>query len=382
LDVTETSLGEPWNEEGDLLLIPGPTPGPGDVRRALARPLIPHRSPEGAALYGRIVDGLREVLDCAGHVIVLPSSGTGAMESAVANAFSPGQRVLALVGGSFAERFAAIARAFGLDVDVLARQPGDVPDPDEVRARLRTQAYAGVLCTHSETSTGALADVAAIGQAIRDASPETLFLVDSISGAPGAPMHADAWGCDVVLMASQKALMCPPGLAVVSVSQRALEAARRSRSPRFYWDWPAYADRAAHGDFPYTPAVSLFFALDAALARIRAEGLPAFQARHRRMAARVRQGLRALGFEPLAADAHASPTVTTALVPQPLKPGAVIDALAARGIRIAGGMGPLHGRAIRVGHMGAVTEADVERFLGALADVVRDGAALRAAGDA
>ena len=265
--------------------------------------------------------------------------------------------------GAFGERFAEIAEAFGLQVERMATPYGQAPRPEAVAERLRAAPdVAGVLCTFNETSTGVLLPTAEIAAAVRRHAPEALLLVDAVSALGGADLRMDAWDCDVVIAGSQKALMIPPGLGALAVSPRALAAGARARLPRAYWDWRPYKAMQEHGETPYTPAVSLWYELDAAVRRILAEGLPAVFARHRAMAAAARAGFAAAGFPLLTSEADASPTVTAALLPDGMAFPPLQEALEQRGVQIGGGMGPLRGRMLRIGHMGALRTADLLTF--------------------
>lgn len=360
-----------------LLLVPGPTPVPAEIRAYGAAPLINHRSQAFRDLYHRVTPQLKQVFQTGHDVFIWPSSGTGVLECAVVNCFSPGERVLSLPMGAFGERFAEVAAAFGLDVERLPVEYGRGLDADAVGAHLRQdrRGFRGVLLTFNETSTGVLVDLPAVAAAIRSAAPDALLLVDAVSGLGGADLRTDAWGCDVVIAGSQKALMTPPGLGMLSVGPRALEASRRSTLPRSYWDWGPYREMAEHGETPYTPAVSLWYELDAALRRILAEGLPAVFARHRAMRAVARAAFPAAGFPLLTSDADASPTVTAALLPQGLDFTAFSAGLARHGATVAGGMGPLRGKMVRIGHMTGLPVGDLIRFFHLLDRVVEGGKA-------
>nr|MBO2486599.1 aminotransferase [Bacillota bacterium] len=357
-----------------LLLIPGPTPVPPAVREALAQPLIGHRGPAFVELYRRVTRRLKPLFGTEQEVLIFPGSGTGAMEAAVVNLFSPGDRVIVLVAGAFGERFAAIAEAFGLAVDRLEAPWGQVVPPERLRERLLTYPpgeVRGVFITHNETSTGALSPLEELVRVARQESG-ALVVVDSVSGLGGTPVAMDRLGIDCVVTASQKCLMSPPGLALLALSPSAWQATERARLPRSYWDVQEARRFGEQGETPYTPAVSLWFALDRALDLIEAEGLEQVYARHRRMGAMVRAGGRALGLEVLAPEAHASPTVTCLLLPEGLDAGAVRRALRARGVEVAGGQGALKSRAIRIAHMGAIQPEHLLQGLLALGEVLRD----------
>ncbi|HEY8394750.1 MAG TPA: alanine--glyoxylate aminotransferase family protein [Thermaerobacter sp.] len=346
-----------------VLLSPGPTRVPEDVRAACARPIVLHRSAEFDRIHQEVVERLRRLFRTEGRVVVLPCSGTGALEAAIVNTLSPGDRVLGVVMGVFGARFAAIAAAYGLAVDRLEVPWGTVPATAQVVERLRAAArqgrpYRAVLLTHSETSTGVLLPLPELVPAIREAAPETLVLVDMVSSFAAVPVRLDEWGVDVAVTGSQKALMCPPGLGILALGPRALAAVERAALPRFTWDLRPYLRKP--GDFPYTPAVSLWFGLETALRRIEAEGEENVYRRHRLLAAMTRAGIRALGLEPLAADVVASPTVTAVPLPEGIDPGAVIRRLRdEHGVVVVSAQGHLKGRAFRIGHMGAVEPADI-----------------------
>lgn len=362
----------------ELLLIPGPTQVPPPVREAVARQMINHRGPAFAALYREVQEGLRPLFGTEEELLLFPASGTGVMESAVVNLFSPGERVLAAVMGEFGERFAAIAEAYGLAVDRLRVPAGEAVTAEALAEHLDragADRYRGVLVTHNETSTGVLLDLPAVARAVKERG--LLLAVDAVSSAGGVPLRCDAWGVDVLVTASQKALMTPPGLGVVYVSRAAWEAVERARLPRFYWDYRRARQAAGKAQTPYTPAVGLWFGLRAALALVHAEGLEGVYARHRRLAAAFRAGARALGLGLLAGEDVASPLVTALTPPAGCEAGEVVRRLREEeGVVVAGGQGPLKGRILRVAHMGATTPEQVVQALAALGRVLgRLGAA-------
>ncbi len=350
------------------LRIPGPTTLPESVRTAGSRQMVNHRGPEFKALLGRITAGLQRGFRTENDVILLTASGTGALEAMVVNVLSPGDPVLAISIGEFGERFAAIATAFGVDVIRYTVEPGQAADPAVVSERLRAMAAAGtparaVLVTHNETSTGVTNPMAEIAEAIRAAAQDALILVDGISGLGAIPFETDAWGLDLVATGSQKSWMSPPGLAMVSVSERAWQAMETARLPRFYFDLRKARASARSGETPFTPAVGICFALDAALELIEAEGYEAVFARHAAVAAATRAGLSAMGFRLFADPAHASDTVTAALVPEGADWPAFSKELRSRGLVIAGAQGKLAGKVFRVGHLGDVHVDDIVRAL-------------------
>lgn len=364
MDALEDHLAEDL-----LLLVPGPTVVPGPVLRAQARAMMNHRSPAFHRLLERTTAGLKECFRTATDPLVLTASGTGGLEAAVVNTLSPGDRVLAVVTGAFGQRFAEIAEAYGAEVDRLEVEWGRAADPDELRRRLN--GHRAVLVTLNETSTGVVNPVQAVAAIARER--DALCLVDAISGLLATPLEHDGWGCDVTVAGSQKAFMIPPGLSFVAVSPRAWAAAETSRMPRYYFDFAAAQRSLEKLENPWTPAVSLLYALDEALQLMAAEGFEQILARHRRLAAGVRAGGRALGLMPLADEACASPAVTALVCPEEVDNGALRRRLReAYGTEIAGGQGKLRGSIVRVGHLGWVHEPDILRGVAALGLALRD----------
>lgn len=351
--------------EDGLLLIPGPTPVPGRVLRAGARGMLNHRGPAFRALLRRVTERLKPAFGTATEPLILTASGTGGLEAAVVNTLSPGDAVLAVVTGAFGRRFADMAAAYGAVVTRLEVEWGRAAAPAEVAAALADGRYAAVLMTLNETSTGVVNPVRELAALAREHG--ALSLVDAISGLLATPCEVDAWGLDVVVAGSQKAFMIPPGLSFVTMSEHAWTANATAHMPRFYFDLALARRHLAEGENPWTPAVSLVYALDEALAMIEAEGHPAILARHARCRDLVRAGVRELGLEPLAADDCASPAVTAVRID-----GLVgADALRSRlrtdhGVELAGGQGPLKGKIVRIGHLGWVDERKLRLGLAAL----------------
>jgi len=356
------------------LRIPGPTPVPPEVRQALAAPVIGHRSADMQALMSRVRQSLRQVFQTEHEVLIFAASGTGGMEAAVANLLSPGDRVLVVSVGVFGERWIQLVEAFGAEVDCLRFPPGEAADPGRVAARLRTEGpYRAVFATHNETSTGVTNDLEALSGALQEQGDERpLLVVDAISSLGAIDLRTDAWECDVVVTGSQKALMTPPGLALVSVSPRALAASEQARNPRFYWDFHKALQYATErNQTPFTPSVSLLQGLDVALEQILAEGLQNCFARHRKLASFFRQGAEELGLEFLAQEAARSNVVTALKVPPDVSAKILIGRLREEyRIEVAGGQGPLKGQIFRVGHMGWVTRQDLAEVLQALRQIL------------
>lgn len=354
------------------LRVPGPTPLPRAVCKAMARPMIGHRSSEFRDLMAEIQPCLRAVFGVGEDVIVLTASGTGGLEAAVVNTLSPGDEVVAVSVGVFGRRFAAVAAAFGARVTLVEFPPGQRADARTVGAALAAAPGAkALLLTHSETSTGVANDVPAIVRMARQVSPDILVLVDGVSSVGAMPLEADAWGCDVVVAASQKALMGPPGLALISLSRRGLAAVEQARMPRFYWDLREARRWATRGETPFTPAIGAIRGLHAGLRMLIEEGLDAAFARHRELARMARQGLARLGFRPVAAEECASPSVTAAWVPEGVSADLLIRVLDERyDVVLATGHEP--DRTIRLAHMGWVHEVDIREALAAVESALAD----------
>ena len=351
------------------LRIPGPTPLPPRVRQAMAEQMISHRGADFEALYREVVQGLAPIYGTRGDVLLLTASGTGGLEASVVNTLSPGQKALVVTIGVFGDRVAEIAAAYGVPVTRLSFPLGQAAEPEAVREALRRDPELDVVfVTHNETSTGVTNDIAAIAAAVRSArDPAPLLVVDAVSSLGAIEMRMDEWGCDMVVTASQKACMTPPGLAMIGVGPRAWPWIERAKLPRFYFDLLAARKYAGRANTPYTPAVSALYGLRAGLELMREEGLEAIYARHRRLAAKTRAGLQALGLRLLADPAHASDTVTAAYVPEGCDGEALVERLAREhGLFVGEGQGKLKGKILRVAHMGCVDDRDIEEALVAL----------------
>jgi aspartate aminotransferase-like enzyme len=367
------------------LMAPGPTPVPPEVLAAGAQPVLHHRGPDFRALMLRCLDRLRRVCRTENDVLLFTASGSGAFESAIVNLLSPGERVLAVAAGEFGERWASMARAFGADVQELRYEWGETPRPDDVRARIAETGAEVVFLVHSETSTGVVADIHALAQASREAG--ALPVVDAVSSLGAVPVETDAWGLDVVVAGSQKALMTPPGLSVTTVSPAAWERSARTTTPRFYFDWVKLRTSLETGTTPFTPAVSLVVALDAALELLLEEGLDAAFARHAALGRACREGAKAMGLELFSPDDERSAVVTAILVPDGVDARELVLGLRDRfGITVAGGHGELARRLFRIGHIGYYDVFDITTALAAVetllvesgADIERGVAVARA----
>lgn len=376
------------------LRIPGPTPLPDAVREAGGRQMVNHRGPEFKELLGRVTEGLRRAFRTEHDLVILTCSGTGGLEAAVVNHLSPGDPILSVSIGVFGDRFAKVAARYGADVTKLDVEWGQAADAAAVTEALRAMTDRGqpakaVLLTHNETSTGVTNPLQELADAARAAAPEALLLVDAISGLGAVPFESDTWGLDVVVTGSQKSWMVPPGLAMVSISPRAWDAAAVATMPRFYFDLAMHRDSAVKGETPWTPAVGVCLALDVALDLLEGEGYPSIFARHAACGAAARAGLAALGVRLFADPRRASDTVTSALVPEGVEWPALNKELRSRGLVLAGGQGSLTGRIFRLGHLGSVTVDDIVAAMAIMEDAfevlglpVERGASVAAAAQA
>jgi aspartate aminotransferase-like enzyme len=332
----------------------------------MSRPMIGHRSGDFAKLHERVVAKLKQVFKTQNDIFILTNSGTGGMEMAVANIVNPGDEVLALSTGNFGERFAKIAKEYGAKVDMVDFGWGNAVDLAVVEEKLKQNPnYKAVLATHNETSTGVKNDIAGIAALTRN--HRAVLIVDAVSSLGGMEFDTDGWGVDVVVTGSQKALMLPPGLAFISFSQKALEAAQDNKNPKFYFSLPAAKKALAEWNTAYTPAVSLFFGLEAALDLILEEGLDNVIKRHKLLARACREGVKALGLKLFPAEENASDTVTAVAGDDRYDPEQLRKVLRTKyGVTFAGGQKDLKGKIFRIGHMGYVDKLDIIVAIGAL----------------
>ena len=343
------------------LMIPGPTPVPETVLKAMGRHPIGHRSGEFQAVVERTTAQLRWLHQTSSDVLVITGSGTAAMEAGIINTLSRGDKVLCGDNGKFGERWVKVARAYGLDVEVIKAEWGQPLDPEAFRSALEAdsaKAIKAVILTHSETSTGVINDLESIARHVK-AHGTALTLADCVTslGATNVPMGE--WGLDVVASGAQKGYMLPPGLSFVAMSARAWEAYERSDLPKFYLDLGPYRKTAAKDSNPFTPAVNLYFGLEAALDMMQKEGLEAIFARHARHRAAAQAGMKAMGLPLFAAEGCGSPAIT-AVAPEGIDAEQLRKAVKEKfDILLAGGQDHLKGQVFRIGHLGYVCDRDV-----------------------
>ena len=352
------------------LRVPGPTPVPPEVMAAQAAPMINHRGPEFSAIMKRVTPRLQYFFQTATPVLTFPASGTGGQECAVVNAFSPGDHVVSLIIGNFGTRLANIAEAYGLQVTRVEFAWGEAADPAVVEGRLKEVApYRGVFMTHNETSTGVTNDIQTLAALVRRLSPDALVVVDAVSSLSAVPLEMDQWDLDVVFTGSQKGWMIPPGLMMIAASERAWEAHKAAKLPRFYFDWTSTRKQLETvWQHPMTPPVSLFYALDVALEMMLAEGREEIFARHTRAGEYVRGRVKSLGLELLATDLrYASNTVTAIRTPAGIDTKALLGKLSSDDhIVLADGQDHMKGKIFRIGHLGYFTEADLAQAMDAV----------------
>ena len=355
-------------------MAPGPTPVPPEVLAAGAQPVLHHRGPDFRAVMLRTLGRLQEVCRTQNDVLLFTASGSAAFESAAVNLLSAGERVLAVMAGEFGERWAALARAYGADVHELRYAWGETPRAEDVRTRLEETDAKVVFVVHSETSTGVVADVQALSQAAHEAG--ALVVVDAVSSLGAVPLETDAWDLDVVVAGSQKALMTPPGLSLVTVSHAAWERSRSAAMPRFYFDWERMRASLAGGSTPFTPAVTLVASLDVALGLLLEEGLEVAFARHAALGRACREGAKAMGLELFSPDEERSAIVTAILTPSGVDARELVLALRVRfGITVAGGHGELASKMFRIGHIGYYDVLDITTVLAAVEALLVEGGA-------
>ena len=355
------------------LLTPGPTPLPPQVLTAMGQPIIHHRTPQFAAVLKEVAEGLQAVFRTSWPVYLLASSGTGAMEAAVANLLSPGDAALAIRGGKFGERWSELCDVYGIRAIPMDATWGTVPTPAQIEQALKANPTIKVVfATLCETSTGVVQDIQGYAKVV--AKTSAALVVDAISGLGAEPLETEAWGVDVVVSGSQKALMLPPGLAFITCSPKAWRLIESARSPRYYFSLPlAKKVWEKEQDTPFTPAITLITALAEALRLIRAEGLDRILDRHRKNAEAIRSAATAMGLELFAQPSCASRAVTAIKVPAGVDGKKLVKLMRDQhGITIAGGQAELAGQIFRIASMGYIQPDDIRAAISALEQVLKE----------
>ncbi len=348
----------------DYLLTPGPTPLPPEVREVLGRQIIHHRTAQYRAIFKRVLQGMQTVMQTTSPVMCLTSSGTGAMEAAVVNLLSPGDEAIIVLGGKFAERWQQLCKIYGITAVPIPLAYGEAVDPAQVKAALAAHPNAkAVLATLCETSTGVVHDIQSVAAMTRQS--QAVLVVDAISGLLADECRTDAWGIDVVVTGSQKGLMLPPGLAFLSLSERARNLLAQSKTPRFYTDLRLYQKALADDDTPFTSAVSLVVALDEALKLVLKQGVDRMVERCALMARATRAAMEAIGLSVFAS--RPSNGVTAVNVPQGVDGKQLTKIMYDRwSVMVAGGQGEMAGKLFRIAHMGYIGPDDVLAGIGAV----------------
>ncbi len=356
----------------NLLLTPGPTQVPVRLCEVLGRPIIHHRTPQFQAYLEEALAGLQEVLRTRSEVYLLAGSGTAAMDAGVGSLTSPGDRVLTIEGGKFGERWTEICRAYRLEPEVISVPWGEAVDAGAVREALaadpRIKAVFATLC---ETSTGVDTDIAALGRVV--SGTDAVLVVDAVSGLGVTELEMDAWGVDVVVSASHKGFMLPPGVACIAAGPRAQALMETAANAGYYLDLKKYRAAARKTDTPFTPAIGIIVALTESLRMMREQGIPELFAHYRRLASAVRRAMEALGLRLFAAEGCRSNVLTSVWVPEGIDGGALVKRMRdVHGVTIAGGQGRLKGKIFRMAHMGALDEYDILTGIACLEKVLKE----------
>ena len=354
-------------------MAPGPTPIPPEVLLAQAKPLVYHRGPGFGDLLRKVTEDLQALYKTKNDVLIWASSGTGGLECAVVNLFSPGDRVVVPVAGFFGERFVKLATAYGLDVRRVDFEWGETVRVEEVAAALAEAPTKGLLVQQSETSTGVMHDIEAISTLTR--GTDVLLVVDCVSSVGAVPFETDLWGVDAAVGGSQKAISAAPGLSFVAISEKAWAANKVAKCPRFYWDWAAF--KASYGltnpESPFTPAISTMQGLAAGLKLYMDSGMEENLARHELLSRATKTGIEAIGLELFGEGRDRAWAVTAVRAPEGLDGDAIVDKVRAdHGIVLAPGQGPLKGKVFRIGHFGYFDKFDIIRCLAALELTLQD----------
>lgn len=359
-------------KEKDFLMIPGPTPVPESVLLTLAKHPIGHRSKEFSKIFMSANEKLKWIAETKNDVFIYTASGTGAMEAAVSNTISPGDKILCLVIGVFGQRFADIANVYGADVEIIKAEPGQAIDPKVLEEKLRQDTkkeIKAVTLTHSETSTGTANDAKALSRIIKQHG--ALVILDAVTSLGAMELKTDEWGVDVLISGSQKGFMIPPGLSFIFVSPKAYEFKAKCKSPSYYFCWNQAKKALKDETTPYTPNVSHIVALEVALSMMQAEGRDNIIVRHSRLRDTLRNGVRALGLKLLTEDATASSAITAIYPPEGISVPDIRNALKKDwNIIVANGQKELENKIFRIGHLGFVSDRDIVMCLAALEKVL------------
>jgi len=357
-------------EKRQFLQIPGPTNIPDRILSSLSKPLINHRGPEFKQLLFNCVEGLKKIFKTENDILLFPSSGSGALESVVVNLFSPGDTILVVSLGVFSERMAIIAEKYGVNVIRINKEWGDAVSSHEIKAVLEkdTQKKIKAVCLpQNETTSGITNNIKDLSKVIKEVNHSALLVVDAISSLACIELETDLWEIDVVVSASQKGLMLPPGLSSISVSKKAWKLIDESTLPKWYWDYKSVKSKMLEDQFPYTPATNLLFGLEQSISMLMEEGLNNVWERHELIAEIVRNAVEAMGLELLSKREDASNAVTAIVLPESISYKELAEVLRVKhGVVIGGGLQRLQGKIFRIGHLGFINHLDIYAIMGAL----------------
>jgi aspartate aminotransferase-like enzyme len=357
-------------ERRQFIQIPGPTNIPDRILRSLSQPIINHRGPEFEALVEECVKGLKEVYRTDNDILIFPSSGSGVLESAIVNLFSPGETIIVVSQGLFSERMAAIAENYGLNVIRISKEWGQAVKSEEIRDILEkdiNRVIKGVCLPQNETTSALTNDIEGVSKVIKELGHPAALIVDAVSSLACLPFETDSWNVDVAISASQKGFMLPPGMGMVAVSNKAWGLIANSKMPRWYWDYKAVKEKMKENQFPYTPATTLLFGLKESLKMILEEGIENVWLRHETMGTAVRNAITAMGLTLFAEEGYESNTVTAILMPENIKYKDLAELLRSKyGVVIGGGLSKLQGKIFRIGHLGSISNMDTYAVMGAV----------------
>lgn len=357
-------------ERRKYLQIPGPTNVPDRILRSLSQPLLNHRGEEFENLVDYCVKGLKKIYRTENDILIFPSSGSGILEASIVNLFSEGDTVAVVKLGVFSDRMASIAENHGLNIIPIEKEWGDAVKSNDIKEVLendKDKKIKAICLPHNETSTGIKNDIKETSEMIKELDHPALLIVDAISSLASLELETDEWNLDVVISSSQKGLMLPPGLGVVSISEKAWELVEKSTMSKWYWDFKAVKERMKGNQFPYTPSTTLLFGLKESIDMLLEEGLENVWDRHELMTRAIRNSTRAMGIKLLSNDEEASNTVTAIILPEGIKYPDLAKVLSEDyNIVIGGGLKKLKGKIFRIGHLGSLHHVEVYGIMGAI----------------
>jgi len=357
-------------ERRKYLQIPGPTNIPDRVLHSLSQPIINHRGPEFELLVDKCVKGLKKIYKTKNDILFFPSSGSGALEASIVNLFSPGDTILVVSMGVFSERVAIIGEKFGLNVIRIYKEWGQAAKPEDIKYALEKDVgcnIKGVCLPQNETATAVTNDIEKISKVFKEMSHPAILMVDAVSSLACMPLETDEWGVDIVIAGSQKGLMIPPGMGIISVSARAWKLVEKSTTAKWFWNFKAVKEKMTIGQFPYTPATTLLFGLKEALDILEEEGLNNVYARHKLLGEAIRDAAKAMGLSIFSEEGYESNTVTAINMPEGIEYKEFAEILNDKyGVVVSGGLQKLQGKIFRIGHLGSIHNTDIYGIMSAI----------------